>query len=115
MDVYGNTLVTSRTNEYLNNVYKILIKFICGDKSYKGPLSHMIDLSQLTFKEKDDIVDIFKAYDSKVEYNIEKYRDDRLRYLFKERYDVKDNLIDWDYHQTFVKVVRFSFKLGTGC
>jgi hypothetical protein len=82
-----------------------LIKFICGDKSYTGPLNKLIDISQLSYKDKDDIVDIFKAYDSNGEYNIEKYRDDRLRYLFKERYDVRENLIDWDYHETLSKKV----------
>lgn len=29
---------------------------------------------------------------------MEKHRDQRLRYLFKTRYDFKKNLIDWDYN-----------------
>jgi dynein assembly factor 3 len=60
-------------------------------------LREIIDLSLLSYKDKDDLVDIFKSYDSKLDYDIEKYRDDRLRYMYKDRYDVRENLIDWDY------------------
>jgi dynein assembly factor 3 len=30
-------------------------------------------------------------------FDIEKMRDDRLRHFFKERYDWRRNLVDWDY------------------
>lgn len=115
MDIYANTLNTSRTTEYINSVYKTLIKFICNDKDYNGPLKKMIDLSLLTYKEKDDLVEIFKSYDSKFEYEIEKYRDDRLRFMYKERYDVRENLIDWDYHMKLRNyVIIYIITIG-GC
>lgn len=33
----------------------------------------------------------------KIEYDIVKLRDQRLRFMFKERYDYRANLVDWDY------------------
>ncbi len=29
---------------------------------------------------------------------METHRDQKLRYLYKERYDYRSNLIDWDYN-----------------
>jgi len=109
MEIYGNTLLSSRTADYLNNVYKILINFVTGDKKYKGPLKDLINLSQLTYKERDEMVEIFNSYDLKIKYDIEKYRDDRLRYMYKERYDNRDNVADWDYQmnmKNFAPIVK---------
>lgn len=35
---------------------------------------------------------------------MEKLRDQKLRYLFKERYDYRANLIDWDYNANLIQV-----------
>ena len=35
---------------------------------------------------------------------MEKLRDQKLRYLFKERYDYRSNLIDWDYSMNLLPV-----------
>ena len=42
-------------------------------------------------------MEILKAYDLRVPFEIEKYRDDRLRFMYKDRYDHRANLVDWDY------------------
>jgi 5'-deoxynucleotidase YfbR-like HD superfamily hydrolase len=105
MEIYGNSLLSSRTNEYLNSIIRKLVKFVCGDKNYRGPLAELIDLSNLTFKEKDELCDILQSYDKKFDFCIEKYRDDRLRYMYKDRYDVRENLIDWDYCMNLSKNV----------
>jgi dynein assembly factor 3 len=39
-----------------------------------------------------------------VDFDIEKLRDQKLRYLFKERYDFRANLIDWDYNAHVIPV-----------
>lgn len=33
----------------------------------------------------------------KAEFDMEKLRDQRLRFFFKERYDYRSNLVDWDF------------------
>lgn len=103
MEVYGNTLLSTKSAEYLNLIYKALCNFITGDKKYKGVLDSLVDLSGLTHKERDDILEIFLSWDNKLEYDIEKYRDDRVRYMLKDRYDHRKNLFDWDYHMNMTK------------
>jgi dynein assembly factor 3 len=60
-------------------------------------MKELFDLSELKYKEIDELVEIFYSWSSKTSFNIEKYRDDRLRYHYKTRYDYRLNLIDWDY------------------
>ena len=43
------------------------------------------------------MVEIFESWKKKYPYDIEKCRDDRLRYHYKTRYDFRSNLVDWDY------------------
>jgi dynein assembly factor 3 len=97
MDIYGNTLVSSRTADYISTRQKELIRFVTGDTKYSGILGEVINLSLLNYKDRDDLVDIFSSWDSKVNFDVEKYRDDRLRYMYKDRYDHRSNLADWDY------------------
>ncbi len=109
MEIYGNTLLSARTALYLDKVFKDLIRFITSDDIYKGGLSHLIDISLLTYKEKDEIAEIFSNYSSKIPFDVEKYRDDRLRFHYKDRYDVRDNLADWDYNmnlRNFAGIIR---------
>jgi hypothetical protein len=65
----------------------------------------MFDLSEIKFKEIDELVEIFKSWNSKVKFDIELHRDQRLRYLFGKRYDYRTNLIDWDYQMGVKPVV----------
>ena len=57
----------------------------------------IISLKELKFKEKDELVDIFKSWSSKIPFKMQELRDQRLRYHYKDRYDFRTNLIDWDY------------------
>jgi len=56
----------------------------------------------LKFKERDHLQEIFQSWDGRVPFDIEQLRDQRLRYHYKERYDYRLNLVDWDY-QMFLK------------
>ena len=67
------------------------------DERCQSVLKDLINLSELKFKERDALEDIFSSYYSAHEYDIEKYRDTRLRAHFKERFDVRKNMVDWDY------------------
>ena len=63
-------------------------------------------MKELKFKEKDDLVDIFKSWSSKVPFKMQELRDQRLRYHYKDRYDFRTNLIDWDYTMNLKDFVR---------
>lgn len=97
MEVYGNCLLPSRTIDYINIVYKKLISYICQDKKDPPIYKDLFDLSCLTHKQIDSMQEILQSYDSKFPYDIEKYRNDRVRYCLKDRYDYRRNLYDWDY------------------
>ena len=112
MELYGNTLLPSRTIDYINIVYKLLISFICQDKKSNPIYKDLLDLSCLTHKQIDSMQEIFSSYDSKYPYDIEKYRNDRVRYCMKDRYDYRKNLYDWDYNmniQNFAPIIRLRY------
>lgn len=46
----------------------------------------------------------FYFIEVKVDFDMEKLRDQKLRYLFKERYDYRANLVDWDYNANLIGV-----------
>ena len=112
MEIYGNCLLPSRTIDYINTVYKLLISFICKDKKSNPVYKDIVDLSCLTHKQIDSMQEIFSSYDSKYPYDIEKYRNDRVRYCLKDRYDYRKNLFDWDYNmniQNFAPIIRLRY------
>ena len=112
MEIYGNCLLPSRTIDYINVTYKLLISFICKDKKSNPVYKDIVDLSCLTHKQIDAMQEIFSSYDSKYPYDIEKYRNDRVRYCLKDRYDYRKNLFDWDYNmniQNFAPIIRLRF------
>lgn len=51
----------------------------------------------MKFKERDFLENVISSYYSTHEYDIESYRDTRLRAHYKERFDVRRNMVDWDY------------------
>jgi len=105
LDTYGNTLIRQKSQNYLDHIIKEFGHLITQDPKCKASIRKIIDISLLKFKERDEIDDIFKSWHSKIPFDIEKYRDQRLRYHYKDRYDYRLNLIDWDYNND---VVNFS-------
>ena len=59
-----------------------------------------LDLSQLKFRERDDLEAIFKAWrraDDKA-FDVRRLWDERMRLYLKTRYDARANVADWDYN-----------------
>jgi hypothetical protein len=63
--------------------------------SVLGPL---IDFSTLKFKMRDEMEEVFSSWLSVHEFNIGKNWDQRLRAHYKERYDTRLNMADWDFN-----------------
>ena len=68
------------------------------NKKANSPLTKIFNFNELKFKERDELSDAIKAWNSKIPYDMEKHRDMRCRGLFKERYDFRKNLMDWDFN-----------------
>ena len=97
LDLYANTLIRDKTSSYLETTTKELIQLITEDEKCTSVLKDLVNFDNLKFKERDEIEDIFSSYLKKHPFDIEKLRDQRLRAHFKERYDNRRNLVDWDY------------------
>ena len=57
-----------------------------------------MNFESLKFKERDDIEDVFSSYLAVHQFDVEQLRDQRNRAEFKERYDNKRNIVDWDFN-----------------
>eukprot|EP01083_Nonionella_stella_P286324 974602_1 len=94
LEMYGNTLLRDKTNSYLVEKAKEILRFF---ELGSGPLSRYFDLSQLKHRERDEIEEIVRFWKSKTPFDVKQLRDLRLRKFYKDRYDVRRNLVDWDY------------------
>ena len=72
----------------------------------------------MKFKDRDDLEEIFSSYLKNHIYDIEKLRDHRLRGHFKDRYDFRRNLVDWDYSFSIKEYAKYinlrETRLATG-
>ena len=66
-----------------------------------------MNFSHLKFKERDALEEVISSYYSTHDYDIESYRDTRMRAHYKTRYDLRKNMIDWDYSFYVKKVAPF--------
>jgi dynein assembly factor 3 len=104
-DIYANCLIRQKSQNYIDYMIRELTRLVTQDKRCKTAIGKIIDLSLLKFKERDELEEVLKSWNSQVPFDIEKYRDQRLRYHYKERYDYRLNLVDWDYQMDIAKFV----------
>ncbi len=67
------------------------------DERCQSVLKEIVTFDQMKFKERDSLEEVISSYYSSHAFDIESYRDTRLRAHYKERYDVRKNMIDWDF------------------
>ena len=111
LDLFGNCLIRDKTSEYLEEAVKELIYLVTEDDKCKSPLKELINFDTLKFKERDEIEDVFSSYLKAHPYDIEKHRDQRLRYHFADRYDHRRNLVDWDYQMNLREYAEYVHQL----
>lgn len=81
----------------IDKIIPYIDDLVSKESKHKSALNHLVDLRELKFKDRDDLVDILRAWYSTAEFQIEKLRDHRLRYHYGARYDFRANIVDWDY------------------
>ena len=67
------------------------------DDRCQSVLKTIVNFDNLKFKERDALEQVISSYYQAHAYDIEKYRETRMRAHYKERYDVRKNMIDWDF------------------
>ncbi|KAJ1628509.1 hypothetical protein T492DRAFT_1017924 [Pavlovales sp. CCMP2436] len=100
LEVMGNTMVRERSGQYLAARAKELLRLLGREE---GPFAAHIDLSSLKMKERDALEDVLATWAEGVQFEVEKLRDERLRGFYKDRYDVRRNVLDWDYSMGLVE------------
>ena len=100
LETYGNLFIRTQTHEYLVKRAKIFSNFIqeSGDAKERAVIAEFLDISQLKYKERDQLdaclQDLIR---SKSHFDMKALWDLRLRNFYADRYDHRDNMIDWDY------------------
>jgi len=100
LSLYGNTLVRERDCRYVAEMADEFVEMVTDNSSH--PLAGVINLDGLKFKDRDILQDIFKGWRGDVPFDVEALRDQRCRGYYRDRYDFRKNMMDWDY-QTHIK------------
>lgn len=100
LSLYGNTLVRERDENYLADIAAEFVELVTDNSMH--PLAEIVDLTHLKYRDRDVLQDIFKGWLKDVPFDIEALRDQRCRGYYRERYDYRKNLMDFDY-QNYIK------------
>ena len=98
LEVYGNATVQRRTEQYITTISKELEKLLCDGEGESG-MDDLFDFSLLKYKTRDELQKVFQTWNDKIPFETVELRDKRLRALYKDRYDFRRNVIDWDYQE----------------
>lgn len=103
LEIFGNVLVRHHTAEYIQSMATELIKMVTNDEYMKERLP-VLDVTQLKFKERDMLENIFKFWKQPAKkdlFDAEKCWDLRMRNYLGVRYDARKGAFDWDYSMKF--------------
>eukprot|EP00055_Hartaetosiga_balthica_P006989 m.23428 g.23428 ORF g.23428 m.23428 type:complete len:464 (-) comp5542_c0_seq2:659-2050(-) len=108
LELYGNALIRSPTKTYLQGEATFLIKMITDPSAMKKKMP-WITLDQLKYKHRDELEAICKFWrlEDQSAFPITELWDARMRYQYKERYDVRENMFDWDHSMNLVEKAPF--------
>ena len=109
LELFGNSLLRSQTEEYLRGRCDDLIQWITNSSCPRDPIWNF---SQLKFKERDALEGIFKLWRNKDAdvFDVRACWDGRLRHHHGVRYDAREGTYDWDYSMRLkqkTKIVRW--------
>ncbi|KAL7549250.1 hypothetical protein ACHAWF_012514 [Thalassiosira exigua] len=97
LEVFGNASVRDKTAAYLEEKGKALVDLVLDGKEQQG-MEDMLDLSLLKQRELDDLADVFASWRTSQESDLREMRDEVLRSFYRDRYDCREGVVDWDYH-----------------
>ena len=104
LEIYGNIGIRKKNVLYIKKLSEMISNYINEiDDDNNSLLNNLFDISNLKFKEKDQLDNIIYNWKKSKNFKIFDLWDNRLRKHYGNRYDVRDNLIDWDYHMNGIK------------
>lgn len=109
LDAFGNTLTRDTTSVQCRNVAQRLLRLL---RNEEGELAKLVSFTEMKMKERDFVEEQIAhwtrdASQSKVEETWSR----RLRQEMAERYDNRDNIIDWDFNfslRDYTNLIKFA-------
>ncbi|XP_073513878.1 dynein axonemal assembly factor 3 [Phyllobates terribilis] len=97
LELFGNSMVRSKTAAYLRDRCERFIKCIT-DPEYQQRILPLLNMTSIKFKERDELEYIFKFWQTSEAklFPIERYWDVKNRQLLGKRYDSRRGSYDWD-------------------
>ncbi|KAM4015527.1 dynein axonemal assembly factor 3 isoform 2-T3 [Anomaloglossus baeobatrachus] len=97
LELFGNSIVRSKTAAYLQHKCERFIKYVT-DPEYQKSILPLLDMASLKHKERDDLENIFKFWQTSEAklFPIERYWDVKNRQYLGRRYDSRKGAYDWD-------------------
>ena len=103
LELHGNALLTERAEEYLEEQAIALEAFV-SDYDPRAPipadepLARVADLRTLKYAERDALAEVFRNWRRTNRIDMAALRRTRLQRFYRDRYDFRRNMVDWDYH-----------------
>jgi dynein assembly factor 3 len=108
LEVWANSLLREKTAAYVASRATVLRRVLLDDD---GPLAPLIDVSGLKSSQRDELDLVLCSWAENVEFEAVKLRDERLRALYKSRYDHRVNVLDWDYTMELLPIASIVHKI----
>ncbi|ESL10748.1 hypothetical protein TRSC58_01513 [Trypanosoma rangeli SC58] len=109
LDAFGNALTRDTTSAQSRGVSQRLLRVL---RNEDGELARRVSFTEMKFKERDFVEEqiVHWAQDTS-RANIEESWSRRMRHEMAERYDNRDNIIDWDFNFTlrdYTNLIKFA-------
>lgn len=101
LEIFGSLNITEKTRDFILHESKVIQNTLFDEA--KNLLQKTINLTNLKYRECDDIDFVLKFWLKSDSLDLQKQHDQRLRNLLQQRYDQKENIIDWDYNMKLLK------------
>jgi dynein assembly factor 3 len=75
LDLFGNSLLRDKSAHYLEGITKELIQLLTDDDRCKSVIKEFVNFSNLAFKDRDEMEEVFVTYLKKHPFEMEKHRD----------------------------------------
>eukprot|EP00741_Cyanophora_paradoxa_P005585 tig00000912_g5414.t1 len=103
LEIYGNTQLREKTSAAVTEYSMRLVRLLAHRE---GRLANIIDFSLLKSKDVDELEAVVRSWGDSVPFDVGNLRDERLRRYYKDRYDVRINVQDWDYNMKLLPMAH---------
>ena len=108
LEVWANAELREKTAMYVSVKAAALGRAIAHDE---GPLAPLLDLSSMKSRDRDLLEQVLRSWDTSVEFDVVRLRDERLRQYFGTRYESRKNVLEWDLNMELNELASIVHKI----